>query len=161
MIVIFDLDLAVRDSAHLDGRGILRWEAVDAEVEAACWMGPSTVLISGNPDEEAFNDDGHGLLPGEVGLWSIDDEAWLFRDMFSGHTGTVHRLGEQLVSLYGHPKLIDPRTLSVVAEWPELKSGLQTSSILWTQQPEPFALDEANRRFAVANGADITVVEVD
>lgn len=161
VVAIYEVDLALRDSAHLDGRGLIRWEAVDAEVEAACWMGASTVFISGNPDEEALNEEGDGLRPGEVGLWSVDEEAWLFRGTFTGHTGTVHRLGDRILSLYEHPKLIDPASLTVIAEWPELKSGHQISSIIWKQQPEPFALDELNNRFAVAHGTDITVVELD
>jgi hypothetical protein len=151
VIAIYDVDLALRDSTHLDGKGIIEWEAVDAEVEAACWTGPTTVFISGNPDEEALNDEGDGLRPGEIGLWSLDDEAWLFRGRFAGHTGTVHSFGDQILSLYEHPKLIDPLTLAVMAEWPELESGEQKSSIIGKQRPEPFALDEANRRFAVAN----------
>lgn len=161
VICVYDVGLALRNSSHLDGRGLLTWEAVDAEVEAACWTGPSTVFISGNPDEEPLNDEGDGLRPGEVGVWSLNEEKWLSRRQFAGHTGTVHGLGDQIVGLYRHPKLIEPGSPTVVTEWPELKSGEQTSSIIGKQQPPPFALDQANRRFAVANGPDITVVEVE
>lgn len=161
VVAVYDVDLALRDSTHLDGRGVLKWEAVDAEVEAACWVGPSTVFISGNPDEEALNDEGDGLQPGEFGLWSVEQETWVFRHHFGSHTGTLHRLGDRVLSLYDHPKLIEPGSATVIAEWPELKSGQQISSIVWKQQFQPFALDEANSRFAVANGPDIVVVEVD
>jgi hypothetical protein len=90
----------------------------------------------------------------------VDENRWLVRRDFRGHTGTVHPYGRYVLSLYDHPKLIDPSEGSLVADWGELRSGGQISSILRSMKPPPFALDHAGRRFAVAEGADIIVVDV-
>lgn len=49
----------------------------------------------------------------------------------------------------------------MIAEWPDLDTSKQISSIIGKQSPPPFALDETNRRFAVASGPDFTVVEME
>ena len=72
----------------------------------------------------------------------------------------MHGIGERVPSLYDHPKLIDPAIGTVLSQWPELKTGQQVSSIIWSKRPEPFVLDEDKSRFAVANGLDVTIIEI-
>jgi hypothetical protein len=53
---VYDIQLALLDGRHLDGDGVLPWKAVDAEVEAACWIGPETLAVSTNPEEEQLGE---------------------------------------------------------------------------------------------------------
>jgi hypothetical protein len=49
----------------------------------------------------------------------------------------------------------------IIQSWPELNSGKQISSILHhSESPPPLALDPENKRFAIANEKEITVVQL-
>jgi hypothetical protein len=106
---------------------LLPWEAV-ASVEAAWWLDDDRVAA--DPEEEALDGSGDGLKPRELGMWSVQQAAWLSRATLEGHTGTIHPLSGYLLALFGHPKLIDPASGQVVEQWPELSTGRQKSSIL-------------------------------
>jgi len=68
-----------------------------------------------------------------------------------------------VLSLYRHPKLIDLSTGKIVHMWTELQSGLQDGSIMWHLEkgamPPPMAFDAATKRFAIANGDIVTLIE--
>lgn len=59
-----------------------------------------------------------------------------------------------------HPREIDPRTGTVLNEWPGLPTGTCTGCLFASprQPPVPVAVDGARRRFAVATGSTVTVV---
>lgn len=66
------------------------------------------------------------------------------------------------VSFYDHPKLVDLSSGRVLARWPALSTGRQTSGIIHHLAPlPPLALDPVHRRFAVAGDGSITVVQLD
>ncbi len=64
-----------------------------------------------------------------------------------------------VLSLYRHPKLISIETGRTEREWPELKTGDQTSSII-RESPPPVAFDPKTRRLAVADADGIRIVDV-
>lgn len=66
---------------------LLPWEAVDASVEAAWWLDDHRVAAATDPEEEALDGSGDGLKPGELGMWSVQQAAWLSRATLEGHTG--------------------------------------------------------------------------
>lgn len=66
---------------------------------------------------------------------------------------------DHVLALHEHPRLIELRTGSVVRSWPDIRSGLQQSSILLNVEPPPcVALDAANRRCALGDDTGITVI---
>lgn len=162
VLAVYEVAEALRDGRHLDGKGLLPWEALDAEVEAACWLDADTIVVSTNPEEEALDGESGGLSPGELGVWSVTSARWVARSRVDGHTGTLHRLGGSVLTLYGHPRLIDPFTGSILDDWPDIATGSQDSSITWHKtDPIPaIAVDDAGGRFAVADGEEVVVVEV-
>ena len=159
---LYDLVDALTDATALGRAGILRWQAINAEVESACWITADHVAVSTNPDEEPLDDKDAGALgPGELGVWSVEQPQWIARSKFDGHTGNVHAIGTHVLALYEHPRLLDPFTGTVVETWPDLSTGTQTSSIIWHQPPvPPVAVDSANGRFAVASEHTVTVVQL-
>lgn len=71
-------------------------------------------------------------------------------------------LDGRVLALYGHAKLLDPGTGDLVSEWPELITGTQDSSIRPPgAAPVPaVSADSPGKRFAVAHGNDVTIVDV-
>jgi hypothetical protein len=160
---LYDVAAALQDGAALDDGGDRSFSAaIDAEVESACWLEADQIVVSSDPDEEPLDGErGEALRPGEIGVWSIGQRQWVARHEYPGHTGTLHAMGTHVLALHGHPRLLDPFTGRAVEEWPSLATGLQTSSIIWHQEPiPPVAVDAANRRFAVAGDHEVAVVEL-
>jgi hypothetical protein len=163
VIEVFDLDAALTDHSTLDRGDQALSRAIDGEVESACWLTGDEIVVSANPEEESFDGDLAGVLvPGEIGVWSIVEQAWVARSPFAGHTGTLHAFGDNVLALYEHPKVIDPRRGVVLAAWPDLATGRQTSSIIprGSAPVPPVAVDDRRLRFAVADGDRVTVVSL-
>ena len=157
---VFDVEEALRHPANLDDWSPATYDVIDAEVESACWLTSDLVAVTTSPEEPLGGEDPEALGPSEIGVLSLADSRWVSRAPKPEPLGTLEPFGEQLLSLYAHPKLVDPATGEVVAAWPEIASGTQDSSIVKPEQIAPVAVDAANRRFAVADGTDVLIVEV-
>ena len=70
--------------------------------------------------------------------------------------------GDRVLGLFEHPKLVDPYTGEVLAAWPETASGRQDGSIVGhlDARPPPFSADHTHKRFAVADGEEVAVVDL-
>ena len=69
--------------------------------------------------------------------------------------------GGFVVGFYEHPKLVEVATGKTAARWPEMETGSQNGSInSKLDEIPPFALDPANKRFAVADAEKITVIQL-
>lgn len=79
-----------------------------------------------------------------------------------GIPGTMTAIGpDYVLGFYDHPKLFDATSGEIVVSWPELKTGRQDSSIIHhIEAIPPFAVDAQKKRFAVADQASITVIEL-
>ena len=159
--MVFDIPEALGDSSHLDGPGLLPRSAIDGSVEGACWLGPGLLAVSTGPGPR--HSDGGALPPRHLGLWSAEEGTWVSQARLRARTGTMHALGERLLCLFSHPRLVDPVSARDLQEWPDLDSGSQDSSVIWQLKdaPPPFAADPKSCRFAIAHGDVVTVVEVD
>jgi hypothetical protein len=66
-----------------------------------------------------------------------------------------------VISLFDHPKLVHVSDGAVVADWPQLVTGKQNSSIIHDLgRIPPFALHPAAPMFAVADDDKITAVRI-
>jgi hypothetical protein len=73
----------------------------------------------------------------------------------------MHRLGRFVLSLFDHPKLLDPATGRIDREWPEVSTGRQDGGLISQDQELPaIAIDEAGMRFAVAEGSDAVMIDI-
>ena len=101
------------------------------------------------------------LQPDQIGRYSITEKRFLTLAPLAEPLGTLMPVGDYVVGFYEHPKLVQIATGEVVVRWPELATGNQNSSISRTLETlPPLALDPANRRFAVADGEQISVIEL-
>jgi hypothetical protein len=160
VVRVFKVDEALTDPGYLAGEGVLPWRAVEGSVEAACWLTNARVAVFVDPDEEDFGNEGDGLRPGELGVWSLEDAQWASRTAIQGHLGTLHPFAGKVLSLYNHARLLDTDTGAVEHEWPELLTGRQVSSILGQDTVPAIALDSRHSRFAVGRDDIVTVIQV-
>ena len=159
---VFDLQNALADSSALDGRGIAPlYEAVDAEVAAACWLDEDRVVMAASAEEPLDGGNSDVLSPGQIGVWSVSAGAWQHRTCVADPIGTMIARGDQILGLHGHPRLIDPRTGTVLDEWPDVAVSTKNQSYGVTHVPTPVAaLHPDRQRLAVAQPDHIAVIHL-
>ena len=138
-----------------------RLASVAGSVEAACWLGPDLLAVSTSPGRP-IHEEG-ALPPGHLGLWSFDEGTWVSEARLEERTGTMHALRSQPLCLFAHPHLVDAASGRTLREWKDIDSGTQDGSVIWQlrEPPPPVAVDSDHRRFAIARGDTVAVVEVD
>lgn len=150
---VFDLTQVLQSPESLD-RNLSRdlSDVHVGEIHAAAFNGTDQIVFAGEAGE-----DGIPLL----GIYSIQAKAVVNSLALDSPAGTLMPVGDVAVSFYESPKLLDLATGKVLYRWPELSTGLQNSSIIGhLDRIPPIALDPVNRRFAVADSENITVVQL-
>ena len=152
-IQLFDIAQALKAPESLDRN----WSgdlgnANVGEIHTAAFNGPDLIVFAGETEEEE--------IP-RLGVYSIQANAVLTSCVLDSPVGTLMPLGDMAVSFYESPKLLDLTTGEILHRWLELSTGRQNSSIIWhIDRVPPIALDPLNRRFAVADSENITVVQL-
>ena len=95
-----------------------------------------------------------------LGTYSLAERKLLSEVTLEEPAGALMVVGkEHVVDFHQHPKLVERATGRVVQRWPELSTGLALSSIRHhLPASPPFAMDPANRRFAVGTADGIEVI---
>ncbi|MFJ1755128.1 hypothetical protein [Kitasatospora sp. NPDC088134] len=117
---VHDVAAAFEDASTLDGDGLFGPHAgVDAEIGAACWLDADRVVMASTREALGWEEEPEfGTM--QLGVWSVGQRRWLHRSPIDRLTGALLARGSQVVSLNGHPRLLDAATGRVVAEWPEV-----------------------------------------
>lgn len=162
----FDVERALVDPTHLD-----RPLSVDGGVHlgvveetSAAWVDDDHLLI-GSSDEPADDEDAGPaprLRPNGIAVVDVRTQQVVRSGVLGHPPGRMMPVGhDMVVTFFGHPRLYDLASMSLVSEWPDLPTGNHTSSIQHHLPPEPpMALDADGRRFAVAVDDEIVVVTV-
>jgi hypothetical protein len=160
MARIFDLQRALDDPSELDGEGMAVFDqAIDAEVSSACWLDDDRVAVATTNEEPRNDDQPDTLGPGQLGVWSIARAGWLHRCGVNQPVGTMIACGERIMALYGHPRLIDPTTGAVVAEWPQVAISTKQLCFGVSHIPTPIGvLHPDGTRLAVASGHRVAIL---
>ncbi|MGW2742750.1 hypothetical protein [Streptomyces sp. NPDC001450] len=161
IVEVFDLDSALADPAVLDGPGVMPMEpGLDAEVASACWLDNDRLAVA-TGDYVLDDEEVPTLGPQHLGVWSLSQRRWLHRNRTDFEIGTLIAEGSRVVSLHGHPRLIDIATASVLAEWPELDVSRRDGAYGVTHVPTPIAaLHPDGSRLAVAQAESIAIVQL-
>ncbi|QIS12256.1 hypothetical protein [Nocardia arthritidis] len=162
--MIFDLAAAAEDAKVLDGPGVLPLDAIYAEVESACWLDDDRVAVAASNDDPLDNKDSDSdvLGPGQLGIWSVGSARWLHRSTVTHPVGTMIACGARIMSLHGHPRLIDPGSGRLLAEWPDVDAGAKDSSYGVTHIPTPVAAAHPNgTRLAIAQQDHIAILNLE
>ena len=172
-VACFDIARALADPRHLDHADPLPYarNVCLAEESSACWLDDDRIAVAASdepedPEESRDAAVGQRLLPRGLAVYDLPSGACVRAFQLEEPAGTIFAVGaDHILSLYRHPKLIELATGRVVHAWTELRSGLQDGSIVWhlkgDAKPPPMALDPAGRRFAIANGDAVTIIEFD
>jgi hypothetical protein len=101
-----------------------RSSPVSQPVRSLTWEGDDLVDIAAGwrrwrPDgseEPLDGDDASSLAPGELGIWSLTQQAWIKRHRIDFRVGTLLGCQGRALGTYGHLKLIAPATATVLAQ---------------------------------------------
>ncbi|WP_042384711.1 hypothetical protein [Streptacidiphilus melanogenes] len=157
---VHDLTAALTDPEALDDVTLLQAAHIDAEVASACWLDENRLVVAA-ADESLEWTEPPGLSAGQLGVWSMADQCWEHRSTVDFSLGTLLGRGSQVVSLHGHPRLIDLATGAVVGEWPEVKVPKKEGSYGRRDTPTPVAaISPDGTRLAVAQEDGIALIEL-
>lgn len=125
------------------------------EINNATFIGDSKLLISGTGDQEAED-----MSPElALALYDLDSMKLIVRRSLSEPTGKLLALNKDYaIGFYGHPKMFDISTGEVVIRWKDIQTDERNSSISFEDNTSIFALDQKNKRFAIATPNSIEVV---
>jgi hypothetical protein len=150
--------------------GLLHFERSDGccnvgvEISNATFRRDGYLLIASNKTAEDFNEDepGDRFRPGSIAVIDLDAQRTVSIARVDEDVGTMFPVGSKyILSCYDHPKLIELATGQVLQTWPDVKSGKQSSSIIWhIELPPSIAFDETNGRLAVAAEDHISVISL-
>jgi hypothetical protein len=159
IVDVFDLQAATHESDALDRPVAL--PDIDGEVDAAEFLQDDRLLIA-TSEENLGNDDDEAIGTDTVAVLDVARRQVTSRARTREKMGSLMPIDEEVaVSFFEHPKLISLRTGEVLKRWETIKSGKQTSSIIWNDVAiPPIAVDVAHRRFAVADESGVSVVEL-
>lgn len=152
-IQLFDIAQAIKEPESLDRdwSGDLS-NANVGEIHNAAFNGPDKIVFAGETEDEEIL---------RLGVYSIEANTVLTSCVMDSPAGTLMPLGDVAVSFYENPKLLDLTTGEILHRWPDLSTGQQNSSIIYHHdRVPPIALDPLNRRFAVADSKNITVIQL-
>ncbi|MFJ9011601.1 hypothetical protein [Streptomyces canus] len=159
--MVYDTSLALTDPATLDGEGLLPAAAVmNGEVTAGCWLDIDRLVLAAGA--EGWSDGEESALPPRhLGVWSVSKGRWLHRNQIADAEPGILFLprGDHVISLIGHPRLLDTATGRLVAEWPEVGVPVKTTCFGVSHVPSPVAaLHPDGTRLAIAQAQSIAVI---
>ena len=159
-VALFDIQSVLARPTTLDlvtCPGLDDWN----EVNSAAFVDDETLLISANSLKVTYGD-GEGHEKACIRMLSLADGKTLHQFNFDLAAGVMMPLGgEHVATFYQHPKVFHIPTGELIASWPEIYSGSDTSSIVHHLQKSPaMAFDRKHNRFAVASGQEIVVISV-
>jgi hypothetical protein len=112
-------------------------------------------------EESSDGDEPEALSSAQLDVWSISANAWRHRTTIAHPVGTMVVRGNHVVALHGHPRLMDPATGTVIAEWPDIAVSVKSDSYGVTHVPTPVvALHPDQQRLAVAQPDHIAVIRL-
>jgi hypothetical protein len=164
----FDVDLALRDPRHLDQPTRTRGMRVGlAEEASAAWQTDDLLLIGSSdepedPAEVAEAGDAPRLVSSGLAMIDVRSAEVVWSVPLRHPPGAMMPVGtDEVVTFYEHPRLYRLSDGQLLHEWSELAVGRITSSIQHhLPAPQPLALDPRRARFALADGAGVTVVDL-
>ncbi|NNC06908.1 hypothetical protein HJC10_29160 [Corallococcus exiguus] len=150
---VFDVPRALEEPASLDSAALM--DGVENGIFlTSVAFGVKDTLVFVRVDESRDGDTFY------LGTYSLPERKVLSEVELEEPAGPLMVVdAEHIVDFFGHPKLVARSTGRVVQRWEDLDTGKVLASIRHHLPPPPhFALDAANRRFAVGTADGIEVI---
>ncbi|MDQ0766839.1 hypothetical protein QF027_009474 [Streptomyces canus] len=159
--MVYDTALALTDPATLDGEGLLPAAAVlTGEVTAGCWLDVDRLVLATGTEGGSGGEE--STLPARhLGVWSVSEGRWLHRNPIANAEPGVLLLprGDHVISLFGHPRLLDTATGRLVAEWPEVDVPMKATCFGVSHVPSPVAaLHPDGTQLAIAQAQGLALI---
>jgi hypothetical protein len=133
-----------------------------AEIDSAAFLNGDKVVVTSTDEDTDSAEQSERLGRMQLGVWSLTEKKWSSKVNLAEPSGMIMPWREWVISFYGYPKAIDPKTGTVVYRWQHLYSGKQIGSVdLGNPEPPPIALDPRNGRFAVASASAVHIITLD
>jgi len=159
--MVYDTALALSDPSTLDGEGLLPTAAVmNGEVTAGCWLDVDRLVLATGAEGGSSGEE-PALPPCHLGVWSVSEGRWLHRSPIADAEPGVLLLprGDHVISLLGHPRLLDTATGRLLAEWPEVGVPVKATCFGASHVPSPVAaLHPDGTLLAVAQAESIALI---
>jgi hypothetical protein len=157
----WSIEAALRDATTLDVLGPPHTSS-ETQISSAAFIDEERVVLSSNPGSEPFDEEGESpFRPGTLAVFNVRSGDFESVTRVDQPVGQMMWLGDgHVAGFYEHPKVIDVATGAVVCRWPEIKTGKQSSSIIYQAgKLAPVAIDAARKRFAVASADRVIVLQ--
>ncbi|MEH0548955.1 hypothetical protein QA802_39605 [Streptomyces sp. B21-105] len=160
VVEVYDLEEALSRASALDGPGLLPMNpGIDAEIASACWLDADRLAVATTADETLDDEETPALGTRQMGVWSLSGRRWLHRHQGDTAYGTLIPCGNRVVSLHGHPRLIDVADGTPVAQWPEVRVSRREGAYGVSHTPTPVAAPHPDGSLlAVAHDRGIAVL---
>ncbi len=163
-VLLFETEVVLREPALLDNEQHWQFRDCSSSINSACFLDDDRVILYSDAEADDFHDDdleeerARRITPGTISVFNLQTQKYESIVPVTETIGTLMPVGKtHAVGFYGHPKLIDLATGTIVHRWPDLATGKQNSSIHREELP-PLAIDATHARFAVAGASGISVV---
>jgi len=155
-LTLIDLHKAIPDPKYLDHEAAN--VIIDSAVASACWLPDNTLLLSTGEGDADMNDD--GMMPHQTGIYHPDTGQFSTVWETSIPTGHWHPIDAHFAwDLLHHPKIIDLRHGTIIAQLPELNTGVVNSSIIPANAIYPVVALHANGSWlGIAIGSTLHVL---
>jgi hypothetical protein len=163
VVQVFDVARALEAPETLDDAypGPFALGELGTELCTATFGAPGQLVFTGYDVEDAAFPQKAEPGAGSLCVYALSERRFLSIAPMEEAVGTMMAVGDCVVGFNEYPKLFELATGRVVARWPELSTGLRTSSIRHhLPAPPPLALDPERRRFAVGTEKGIEVVQL-
>ena len=165
-ITIYDVEAALTDPRTLDSRGI--GIELISDNNCAAFTENGKVILTECSEVEEYEKEEDEIpirvrVSNSLKVFDLISRNQLSTIELEDRVGTIMPISSNLVvGFFEYPKLIDIEQGKIIHRWPSLKTGKQTSSIIWgIERLPPLALDPANHRFAVATETEIEIVQIE
>jgi len=155
---IYNINNALKDNSIFDKHSVEL--PINSEICSAEFLNNNLIFISSTKDEPLNDEELNDIInlnPGQIGLYSINENKFIKKITVNYTLGTLIPIDENLIiDLYEHPKLIDVNTGKIIQKFEDINTGKQDGSIIHhIEKIPPIAVDIFNRRIAI--GTDNTI----
>lgn len=154
-LLVFDLEDALANPAHLDGNGIL--PAVWSETGASASFTADGRMLAGINVDDEDSASGNATC---LRVFDLSKRAAVDQCLVSGFLGRLMAVGTRhVLNLYCHPQLLEVATGKTLSEWPEIFCDDRVSATYGSETSfAHVAIDAQNSRVAIGRFDRITVM---
>ena len=158
VIEVYDIEQCFINPTCLDAEKSI--SNLSIEICSAAFIDNDKILLCASA-EEPFDDEKNMVPPNHLAIWNFKTNQVEKVVKPSIETRNVFAINEDLCwDLYQYPKIIDLNNGNIIGEFPEINSGLQSSSIVRKENLTKIAFNRHSKQIAIALDGIIEVLSI-